>query len=72
MVFDYFRGEWDRARALADEFIAETGGAHYMSTVCHEQRARIRLARGEPTPPSSRTSESAAIARRIRDPQCCT
>ena len=70
MVFDFFRGDWDQARALADGFIAETGGAHYMSTVCHEQRALIRLARGEPDAAVVEDLEaSAAIARRIRDPQ---
>ena len=65
-------GEWDRAAASADAFIAEcdAGATHYMEAGVRRARARIRLARGES---EQRVLEdvgrSLEIARAAKDPQ---
>jgi class 3 adenylate cyclase len=45
----YWRGKWDDALALADDFLAEIGaaGGHFMEGYCRDVRARICLARDD-------------------------
>jgi class 3 adenylate cyclase/tetratricopeptide (TPR) repeat protein len=45
----YWTGRWDEGLSIADQFLAdaEAGSGHFMEGYCRDNRARIRLARGE-------------------------
>jgi tetratricopeptide (TPR) repeat protein len=49
VIEDYWRGRWEAAVQVADEFIAasEAGARHFMEDTCRLVRGRIRLARGD-------------------------
>ena len=66
----YWRGEWDEALALADEFVAqaESGLPHHREVDARLTRARIRLARGDETALADSTL-TLDFGRRVRDPQ---
>jgi class 3 adenylate cyclase len=66
----YWRGEWDEALALADEFVAqaESGLPHHREVDARLTRARIRLARGDEIALADSTL-TLDFGRRVRDPQ---
>jgi class 3 adenylate cyclase len=67
----YRRGDWDEAKRMADEFLAEVeaGSPHYNAWQDWVVRALIRLARGD-TAGAVRDAESALeLGRAVADPQ---
>ena len=67
----YWRGEWQEAIALADEFLAEVqaGSGHFMEPYCHATRGRIALARGDLASALDDTATALADARHSEAPQ---
>jgi class 3 adenylate cyclase len=67
----YWRGDWDEALALADQFIeqAEAGLPHHREVDARLTRGRIRLARGDAAGALEDSARALAFARRVRDPQ---
>ncbi len=64
-------GEWDRALALVDRFLAEseTGAPHYQDQLARLLRARMRYARGDVDGAFKEAELGAAAARQAGDPQ---
>jgi class 3 adenylate cyclase/tetratricopeptide (TPR) repeat protein len=67
----YWRGCWDEALVLADQFVeqAESGLPHHREVDARLTRARIRLARGNSAAALEDAARALAFARRVRDPQ---
>ena len=67
----YWRGRWDEALALADQFVeqAEGGLPHHREVDARLTRGRIRLARGDSTGALEDSARALAFAQRVRDPQ---
>jgi class 3 adenylate cyclase/tetratricopeptide (TPR) repeat protein len=67
----YWRGRWDEALALADQFIeqAEGGLPHHREVDARLTRGRIRHARGDSAGALEDSARALAFARRVRDPQ---
>jgi class 3 adenylate cyclase len=67
----YWRGRWDEALVLADQFVeqAERGLLHHSEVDARLTRARIRLAREDPAGALEESARALAFARRVRDPQ---
>jgi hypothetical protein len=67
----YWRGNWDEALALADEFLTEIGpaGGHFMEGYCRDVRARIWLARGDLAGALDESGRALAFARDSGQPQ---
>jgi tetratricopeptide (TPR) repeat protein len=67
----YWRGHWDEALVLADQFVeqAERGLLHHSEVDARLTRARIRLAREDSAGAREDSARALAFARRVRDPQ---
>jgi predicted ATPase/class 3 adenylate cyclase len=67
----YWRGRWDEALMLADQFVeqAERGLLHHSEVDARLTRARIRLAREDSAGALEDSARALAFARRVRDPQ---
>jgi len=67
----YWRGHWDEAQALADEFVAEAeaGAPSLQELDARVVRARIRVARGDEAGALDDSDRALARARAARDPQ---
>ena len=67
---DYWRGRWDAAARVADEFVAESesGTRHQVETSCRQVRGIIRLARGEVPAALEDAAKGLALAREVGDP----
>jgi class 3 adenylate cyclase/tetratricopeptide (TPR) repeat protein len=67
----YWRGRWDEALVLADQFVeqAEKGLLHHSEVDARLTRARIRLAREDSAGALEDSARALAFARRVRDPQ---
>src|SRR5439155_9037302 len=64
-------GEWDRASALLDGFLAESdaGAPHYQDQLARQIRARMRYARDDVDGAFEEAELGAAAARQAADPQ---
>jgi class 3 adenylate cyclase len=64
-------GEWDRALALLDGYLAEsdTGATHYQDQLARLLRARMRYARGDVEGAFEEAELGATAARQAADPQ---
>jgi tetratricopeptide (TPR) repeat protein len=64
-------GDWDRAMALADEFIAEieAGSPHYLEGLARTVRSWICLGRDELGRAAEESEKALAIGRNAKDPQ---
>jgi predicted Zn-dependent protease len=67
----YWRGRWDEALLLANQFVeqAEGGLPHHREVDARLTRARIRLARGDSAGALEDSARALAFAQRVRDPQ---
>jgi class 3 adenylate cyclase/tetratricopeptide (TPR) repeat protein len=66
----YWRGQWDDALELADEFLSETGaGGHFMEGYCRDVRARICLARDDVWQALTESDKALDLARDSNQPQ---
>jgi hypothetical protein len=67
---DYWRGRWDAAARVADEFVAESesGTRHQVETSCRQIRGVIRLARGDVPAALEDAAKGLALAREVGDP----
>jgi class 3 adenylate cyclase/tetratricopeptide (TPR) repeat protein len=68
----FWTGRWEQALKRVEDFLAadaEAGSPHYMAAVCHEVRARVRVARGDLAGADDDTQRAVALARQIKDPQ---
>ena len=67
----YWRGQWDDALELADEFLSETGaaGGHFMEGYCRDVRARICLARDDVQRALDESDKALDFARDSNQPQ---
>jgi class 3 adenylate cyclase/tetratricopeptide (TPR) repeat protein len=67
----YWKGEWDEALALADEFLSEIGpaGGHFMEGYCRDVRARIYLARDDVAQALDESNRALECARDPGQPQ---
>ena len=67
---DYWRGRWDAAARVADEFVAESelGTRHQVETSCRQVRGVIRLARGDVAAALEDAAKGLALAREVGDP----
>jgi tetratricopeptide (TPR) repeat protein len=67
----YWRGRWDEALLLANQFVeqAEGGLPHHREVDARLTRARIRLARGDSAGATGDSARALAFAQRVRDPQ---
>ncbi len=70
-VYLYFAGGWDEAAAVSEDFIAESeaGAQHYLESICHDVRGRIRFARGDLDGASDDAAKELELARHSGDPQ---
>ena len=68
---DFAEGNWDKALASMDEFIAETeaGGGHAQESTLRVDRGRIRFARGDVDGALEDAERGLAAGRRMGDPQ---
>jgi class 3 adenylate cyclase/tetratricopeptide (TPR) repeat protein len=67
----YWRGRWDEALVLADQFIAqaEAGLPHHREVDARLTRGRIGLARDDAAGAVEDSARALAFAQRVRDPQ---
>jgi class 3 adenylate cyclase/tetratricopeptide (TPR) repeat protein len=67
----YWRGRWDEALTLADQFVeqAEGGLPHHREVDARLTSGRIRYARGDSAGALEDSIRALAFARRVRDPQ---
>jgi class 3 adenylate cyclase/tetratricopeptide (TPR) repeat protein len=70
VIEDYWRGRWDAAARVADEFVAESeaGTRHQVETSCRQVRGSIRLARGDLPAALEDAAKGLALAREVGDP----
>jgi class 3 adenylate cyclase/tetratricopeptide (TPR) repeat protein len=71
VIEDYWRGRWEAAVQVADEFIAasEAGARHFMDDTCRLVRGRIRLARGDLVGALQDAAAGMDLAEQSKEPQ---
>jgi hypothetical protein len=65
------RGDWDEALRRADDFIAaiDAGSPHYLEAQVRATRAKMRLARADPTGAIDDAESALPAGRAAQDPQ---
>jgi class 3 adenylate cyclase/tetratricopeptide (TPR) repeat protein len=68
---EYELGAWDEGMKRADAFIAEVeaGSPHYLAAASYDDRALIRLGRGDEAGAAADTDQALELVERARDPQ---